>query len=173
MLLFSLLRCLTAGIKILPRRQKKNIVIQGGLAEFYCVQNAVYLHERFSKQTRHFHCGLKPCPLSLLWCGAVAPRPLTPPCPLAGWVVFPCWRGWYYLECRHPDDVGLGVVDGAGGFVAFGRGTGRCGHADDGGSDVWLVTVQRNRLLKFGVQTGSTGPTTDREETQECYIKRL
>lgn len=69
------------------------------------------------------------------------------------------------LERRHPDDVGLGVVGGAGGFVAFGRGAGRRRHGDDGGGggDVRLLTVQRNRLLEFGVEAGTTGATAERE----------
>lgn len=61
------------------------------------------------------------------------------------------------------DDAGLGVVGGAGWIVTFGRGAGGHRHADDGAGAVWLVTVQRNRLLKLGVQTGTTG---DKEETE-------
>lgn len=71
--------------------------------------------------------------------------------------------GCYYLESGHMDDAGLGVVGGAGWIVTFGCGARGHRHADDGAGAVWMVTVQRNRLLKFGVQTGTTG---DKKETE-------
>lgn len=110
---------------------------------------------------------------SLLWCRATNSRPLSPDPPSSSrWVgcVYMFGGGCYYLESGHPDDVGLGVVGGAGWIVAFGRGAGWCGHADDGAGSVHLVTVQRNSLLKLGVQTGTTG---EREETERLQLQTL
>lgn len=60
------------------------------------------------------------------------------------------------LESRNPDDVGLGVVGGTGGLVYVWRGAG-CRNTEDSRGEVWLLAVQRERLLELGVQTGSTG----------------
>lgn len=172
MLPFSLFWCLTAGIEILPWRRKKNIAIQGGVSwvlvqtewrfpprEIWTIQAVTSIVDSWSKSPPSESVVVQVR-------GPLDPWSLTPCRPPAGWVAFfRVGGGSSCLECGHPDDVGLGVVGGAGWIIAFGCGAGRCGHADDSGGDVRLVTVQRNRLFKFGVQAGSTGTTTETEET--------
>lgn len=68
--------------------------------------------------------------------------------------------GCGHLEGGHTDNAGLGVV---GRIVPFRRAAGGRRQADDGTGAVRPVRVQRNRLLKLGVQTGTTG---DREEME-------
>lgn len=50
-------------------------------------------------------------------------------------------ESFWGLKCRHPHNVGLGVVSGAGRFITFRGGARWRGHADDSGGDVGLVTV--------------------------------
>lgn len=163
----SLLRCLTAGIEIFPLRRNKEFWPKAVQLSLSVNTMTFPPAEVWAIQANRSHPTVdswsKPHRLSLWWCGVINPRPPTPDPP-------PPRGGCGHLECGHTDDVGLGVVGGAGWIVAIGRGARRRGHADDGGGGVALLTVQRNRLLKLGVQTRSTGTTAEKKETEETSV---